>query len=885
MKNKLITLVLLSTSIFGYTQTAGISCNTSEPACTLPNFQATATGNSAPELAGNNISNPTTNPNPLPGNSGCSFSTGINPNWISITVVSTGVLEFALGQSGGNGYFDWVMWQNTDGNACNDIINNVLPPISCNWNASSSGFTGMAVAGNLPAGANQGNFENAINVNAGDQFVLMFSNYSGILPLNVNVDFNPNNNPNAAIVSCTPVVMPEQTVCQGDSAFVHVPQLNSVGMNLNITSYSWSPSTNIDLPNGGPDVAIFPNDTTWYYVTLTSADSTWLDSVKINVVHTIAPFAGLDDSLCHSTTVGYQFNPTLSNGGNVTWEYYLGPANAPGTPNSIFQPNANSVNATALTNYPGLYQYVLHETDVNDVCPDGTDTIAIYFSKETHTSTFTDPSCFGSNDGSIQITSTGSLGAVLYGFNGVAVNILSDTTGIPAGTYTLISEDAIGCTATSTVTLTDPPQVILTVGPVPDTTVCENGTATLYASAINGNSFSFHWNQTTDLGAIQQINPINDTTVLVYAENELGCFSDILPITVHLHNPITIDFLINDTICPGYDASMNIIAAGGYQGYTYTWTENGNPYTDTDNQINMTPNIQSTYCVTVTDGCESTPKTSCADVIMREVPQPMFAVDTTEGCVPTEIMFYDITQYNLTETQTDSINWVIEGVWYTSDTVNHLFEEVGVYGLTYEIYTQYGCHNSIIVNDYITIHDKPYPNFYVISNPTTIFNTEVDMINNTDGLNNQFQWFFPGGIPASSNFEAPSVLYPEGIAADYPVQLIVTNEFNCVDSTKDVVHVISDVLIYAPNTFTPDGDQKNNTWRVYVDGIDVNDYHLILFNRWGEVIWESYNPEGIWDGTYGSTPVKDGTYVWKVVMKDFNTDKKYEFRGTVNVLR
>jgi gliding motility-associated-like protein len=880
MKNKILLISFLLFSFFSFSQALDTDdCSDGFNGCdaTTNGFTIDPSGpgeideyNGGPN--GNNISWPGTNPQGV--NAGCMFSGELNSTWISFTILNDGVLEFSIGQNGGNGYFDWIMWQNTNGLACDDIYNNLLPPVSCNWNASSAGFTGMA--NTVPPGGNPGNFQPALNVLAGEMYIICFSNYSGLT--GIQVPFN--NLGSAGIVCSSPTTIPEPTICQGDTA-----NINILGVPPNIQSYSWSPTTDLSAPNGGPSIQAWPNITTTYTVTMVSPDSTWTNDVTVTVKPQILPNAGLDDSLCHVANAGYQFNPTLFNDGNVTWEYYLGPPTAPGTPNSIFQPNANNINATALTNYPGLYQYVLHETDTSGVCPDGTDTIAIYFSKETHTSTFTDPSCFGSSDGNIQITSTGTLGAILYGFNGVAVNILNDTTAVPSGTYTLVSEDIIGCRSTTTITLTDPPEVILTVGPLPDTTVCENGTATLYASAINGNTFTYHWNQTTGLGAIQQINPIGDSTVTVFAENDLGCFSDTLPIVVHVHNPIAIDLLINDTICPGYDASMTINASGGFQGYNYSWTENGNAYLDTDNIINMSPLNQTTYCVTVTDGCESTPKISCADVIMREVPQPMFAVDTTEGCVPTEIMFYDITQYNLVETQTDSVNWLINGVWYTTDTVNHLFEEVGVFGLTYEIYTQYGCHNLISVNDYITIHDKPYPNIYVISNPTTIFNTEVDMINNTDGLINQYQWYFPGGIPSSSTFEEPTVLYPEGIAGDYPVQLIVTNEFNCVDSTSDVVHIISDVLIYAPNTFTPDGDQKNNTWRVYVDGIDVNEFHLLLYNRWGELVWESYNPEGIWDGSYDGTQVQDGTYVWRIITKDYNTDKKYEFRGTVNVLR
>jgi len=881
MKNKIFNLFLFiligTTSTFS--QTTASDCSDSEAGCDAvvsgfpisPSGFGTIDESNGPN--GSNISWPS--PNPQGVNAGCMFSGELNSTWISFTILNDGVLEFSLGQNGGTGFFDWILWQNNDGLACDGILNNTVPPVSCNWNAASAGFTGMAAAGNLPAGANLGNFQPALNVQAGDNFILCFSNYSGLSGVVV-----PLNDNGSANFSCVSPSITEPTICTGDTTTLTFQNLPP-----NISSYTWSPATNISGTNTA-SVDVWPPDSTLYTLTLVSPDSTWNETVMVNVVQLVTPNAGLDDSLCHSTSSGYQLNPILYNNGSVNWEFFQGPTGTGGTPNAIFQPNNTTANAFTLTNYPGLYSYVIHESDNNNVCPEGTDTLNIYFSKEEHTSTFTNPSCFGSNDGAIQIQSTGTLGAIEYSFNGgIEFKPLSDTTGLMAGTYTLISRDIVGCEFTSTVTLVDPPEVLITVGPLPDSTVCENGTGTVYASATNGTTFNYHWNMTNDLASLQTINPFADSTVMVFAENELGCFSDTLPITILVYDPITLIITENDTVCPGFDSNLAVEALGGFQGYNYVWTENGVSYNDSDNEINPTPNVQTQYCVTVTDGCETTPQSICTNIIMREVPSPMFVTDTTEGCVPSSIEFSDITTYNLTETQTDSIIWLVDGTIYNDNSFLHVFENVGNYDVKLDIITQYGCRSSITVSEYISIHEIPNATFYVISNPTTIFNTEVDMINNTLGDNNIYEWSFPSGLPASSNGEAPTVLYPEGVAGEYPVQLYVTNEFNCKDSTTDIVHIISDVIIYAPNAFTPDGDQINNEWRVYIDGIDVEDFHLWMFNRWGEVVWESYNPEGNWDGNYGGNPAQEGTYVWRLIAKDANTDKKYEFRGTVNLLK
>lgn len=873
MKNKIIILfVSFFIGLTSFGQVTASDCADSEAGCDAldngfpisPSGSGTVDESDGPN--GSDVSWPGSNPQGV--NSGCMFSGELNSTWISFTALSDGLLEFELGSSGGSGYYDWILWENTDGMACDGILNNTLAPVSCNWNASSAGFTGMA--NTTPPGGNAGNFQPALNVQAGDNFILCFSNFSGLNGVVVPLEGDN--------IACSSPFILEPTICEGETTTLEINDLPP-----NILSYTWSPATNISDVNAGPTVDVWPTDTTLYTVTIESMDSTWTEEVTVNVVHLITPDAGLDDSLCYSTSVGYDLQGIASGTGDITWEMSEGPT---GISNAIFQPNNSNINATTLTTGPGSFEYVLHEQDPTNVCPEGTDTLILYYSNETHTTTFTDPSCFGSEDGTIQIQSTGALGAVEYSFNGgLSFTASPDTIGVGSGTYTVISKDNLGCEFTSDVTITDPPAVLLSAGPTPDTTVCENGTATLYATASNGVTFDYHWNHTTDLNSIQFINPISDSTVTVYAENELGCISETLPITVLLHDPITLTITTNDTVCPGYDASHTVEAIGGFQGYNYEWTANGVTYNETLEVINVNPIEQTTYCVTVTDVCESTPRNICTDVIMREVPTPIFTTDTTEGCVPAAIDFTNLTTYNLAETQTDSLRWLVDGVIYDSYDFTHNFENAGDYDVQLEVYTQYGCHNEITANEYISIHSIPEATFYVISNPTTIFNTEVDMINNTQGDNNTYQWYFTSGIPATSTLDAPTVLYPEGIAADYPVMLTVTNEFNCVDTTYDIVHVISDVIIYAPNAFTPDGDQINNVWRVYIDGIDPMDYHLLLFNRWGEVVWESYDPEGSWNGVYAGQNVQDGTYVWRVVTKDASTDKKYEFRGTVSVLK
>ena len=73
------------------------------------------------------------------------------------------------------------------------------------------------------------------------------------------------------------------------------------------------------------------------------------------------------------------------------------------------------------------------------------------------------------------------------------------------------------------------------------------------------------------------------------------------------------------------------------------------------------------------------------------------------------------------------------------------------------------------------------------------------------------------------------------------------------------------VIYWVPNCFTPDGNEANQLFGpVMSDGYDINGFEFLIFNRWGDVVWESHDPNGKWDGTYGGIKCSDGVYIWKI---------------------
>ena len=72
-----------------------------------------------------------------------------------------------------------------------------------------------------------------------------------------------------------------------------------------------------------------------------------------------------------------------------------------------------------------------------------------------------------------------------------------------------------------------------------------------------------------------------------------------------------------------------------------------------------------------------------------------------------------------------------------------------------------------------------------------------------------------------------------------------------------------------PNAFTPDDDEFNQTFMpVFTSGFDPQDFTLLIFDRWGELIFESHNHDVGWDGKFQGKLVQDGVYVWKIEFKE-----------------
>ena len=150
-----------------------------------------------------------------------------------------------------------------------------------------------------------------------------------------------------------------------------------------------------------------------------------------------------------------------------------------------------------------------------------------------------------------------------------------------------------------------------------------------------------------------------------------------------------------------------------------------------------------------------------------------------------------------------------------------------------------------------------------------------------------YNWNF-GYNNAQSGLENPSFDYSGAELGNYLVTLTAYSPSGCKDSVQQIIQIKEDLLFFIPNTFTPDNDLFNQTFQpIFTAGFDPYSFTMLIYDRWGEIIFETHNTDIGWNGSYGvgRGPVQDGTYNWKIEFKRNETDERIMRAGHVTIIR
>ena len=209
----------------------------------------------------------------------------------------------------------------------------------------------------------------------------------------------------------------------------------------------------------------------------------------------------------------------------------------------------------------------------------------------------------------------------------------------------------------------------------------------------------------------------------------------------------------------------------------------------------------------------------------------------------------------------------------------YVYQDSGVYDVTLIVENTYGCRDTMEKLNSITVFPSPTALFSPLILETSYYFPYVTFTNNS--LNSSYSMFNNGNGQIISPFSQYNSEYTrEGFY--YPM-LTVENVYGCYDTLIGELFYEMKYNLYIPNSFTPNNDGNNDVFLPTIN-IDSN-YNFKIFNRWGELIFETTDVQEGWDGSStDGTPLKADVYVYRIVYRDPKRVVK-EIKGHVTLLR
>ena len=483
--------------------------------------------------------------------------------------------------------------------------------------------------------------------------------------------------------------------------------------------------------------------------------------------------------------------------------------------------------------------------------------------------------CHGQPNGAVNISPTG--GTPPYTFIWSNGSTSEDLLGVGADIYSVLVADAGGCTATNGATVLEPGEFHISTNP--SMSICYGQPAYLTVSATGGTPlYTYQWSNGSNNPSII-VNPLTETTYQVSATDQNGCTAS-TSVTVYVSPEIVVTLIANtDSICPGEPVMLTPIITGGVGPPYMILNQDGQVVTP---PIYVYPAVTGNYSVYVEDACGTH---DTGSVLIHVMPLPLgdFMADTLAGCQPLTVHFNEV--------------YPLDGrtfVWDFGDNENlslahnptHTYTKSGVFTVTLTVTSPWGCKFVRKYIDMITVWPKPAaqftwtPEFASIIKPIVTFNNMT-----TNG--NSYIWTFGDGD--SSSIVDPVHRFPD--AGSWDVQLIAVSNMGCKDTVKYPVVIQDEWTFYAPTAFSPDFDKFNDNFYIIAHGIKESNFYLAVYDRWGEVIWETTTYSAAdeksekWDGrakNHDIVPI--GSYTWFAKFKDFKGND-HEKMGIITVVR
>ncbi len=251
-----------------------------------------------------------------------------------------------------------------------------------------------------------------------------------------------------------------------------------------------------------------------------------------------------------------------------------------------------------------------------------------------------------------------------------------------------------------------------------------------------------------------------------------------------------------------------------------------------------------------------------------------FTSSKKSACVDEDIVFYpydsvcgDVPDF------INSINWDFgDGTSSTETTPSHSYSLPDVYNIELIVHKNDNCSDTIIKD--VTIKPMPIVNIGNDSILPACSSITLDAEN-------------PGSTYLWSTGETTQTIELQNLDKDTTVWVAVVKS-GCAESDTIFIEVESiQEQLYFPNAFTPNSDGRNELFSPVGNTDNIVKYHIMIYNRWGQLIFETTDPDIGWDGMYNNTPSPQGTYIYKVSYRTEGCVEKrdYSESNTVTIIK
>ncbi|HTF03023.1 MAG TPA: PKD domain-containing protein [Bacteroidia bacterium] len=486
------------------------------------------------------------------------------------------------------------------------------------------------------------------------------------------------------------------------------------------------------------------------------------------------------------------------------------------------------------------------------------------------------PSSCSASNGTATATPNGGTGPFTYVWNTSPVQTGQTATGLPPGQYIVTVTDGTGCTTVDTV-------IVLGTGALPFSTsqvnvLCNggnNGSATFTPTGGTG-PFTYVW--TPNVSATGSATLLTAGTYVVDVTDDYGCQNSFtFTITEPPLIPISANPSAPPSICIGGTITLSMTPTGGAPPYSYNWL-NGPGNTNT---LTVSPTTTTTYSCVVADACGNQADTGIVTVTVNPLPTISFSADDTSGCSP-----LCVTLTPLSNPAMASVVWSFgDGDTAYNAPTNHCYYASATYNVSLTVTDINGCVSTVTRTNYITVYPFPVAGFAILTPaPFTIQEATLGFDDQSTGGDTCF-WDFGDGNGLQMIVNCGDVANTYDDTGSYHITQIVVNQYGCADTVETDIYIAPNTTLYVPNTFTPNGDGKNDFFFAY--GEYVEDFHMMVFDRWGNLIFESYDMLKGWDGKAngGSQVAQIDTYVWKITFTERYNGHYHGLIGHVNLIR